>query len=206
MISVRPHRVRIHLHFRWKGWQYKKPSCFWYVRGCNGSGIWERKWQGTEGDHSPPPSPSLSSAVCTGKQMKATREANTSFYWNMGTKCCDPNFQKRRWPRASLIYQHCFMGLFVDMKKGTLWKYTSFDWKINSSLKGKRVKRESHRYIMSHDVCFFFEEHVHRFTRYVCIEVRESSGMFTWLDLHSGLFALSLYDLQILTGNITPPG
>lgn len=47
LISVRPHRVRIHLHFRWKGWQYKKPSCFWYVRVCNGPGMWERKWQGT---------------------------------------------------------------------------------------------------------------------------------------------------------------
>lgn len=47
LISVRPHRVRIHLHFRWKGWQYKKPSCFWYVRVFNGPGMWERKWQGT---------------------------------------------------------------------------------------------------------------------------------------------------------------
>lgn len=32
LISVKAHWVRINLHFRWKGWQYKKASCFWYVR------------------------------------------------------------------------------------------------------------------------------------------------------------------------------
>ncbi len=107
LISVRPHRVRIHLHFRWKGWQYKKPSCFWYVRVFNGPGMWERKWQGTPST----PHPSLyrslslvSSAACTGKQMKAKREAqNAAFHWNMGTKCCDPNLQKRRWLHTLLI-------------------------------------------------------------------------------------------------------
>lgn len=32
LIFVKAHWVRINLHFRWKGWQYKKASCFWYVR------------------------------------------------------------------------------------------------------------------------------------------------------------------------------
>ncbi len=100
LISVRPHRVRINLHFRWKGWQYKKPSCFWYVKVFNGPGMWERKRQGTPST----PIPFSITLLCTGKQMKAKREAkNAAFYWNMGTKCCDTNFQKRRWLHTLLI-------------------------------------------------------------------------------------------------------
>lgn len=64
LISVRPHRVRIHLHFRWKGWQYKKPSCFWYVRVLNGPGMWERKWQGTPSTPHPSLYHSLSPLLC----------------------------------------------------------------------------------------------------------------------------------------------
>lgn len=186
------------------------------------SGMWEavmgresERGSGREqkGDHPPP---SFSSAVCTGKQMKATREANTLFYGDMGTKCCDPNFQKRRWLRALLIYQHCFVcwyqiRYFVKIPK--------FWLKNESKSEGKdldRVKRQ--REPMSHDmtalvisfiyyvVLFFFEEHVHNFTRYIFIEVRASSEIFTWLDPHSGLFTLFLYELQILTSHITPPG
>lgn len=55
--SCKTKPLTIDIRLTWGG----SSACFWYVRGCNGSGIWERKWEGTEGGSPPHPlSPLLS--------------------------------------------------------------------------------------------------------------------------------------------------